>query len=447
MTPLTSTVRSRHGVAATVQQLATSNPLRLSRTLAVPTKPSPFFTRRSNSTQAVGAQRHNEAPVAAVPPLARTNPNLYASLLLPPTSQLRAILARLHLPLHDANVLALLSNALVHPTWLGQRDEALKPNNREALGPRLLESLQQHESSHKLHQSHAELATLGNTLLGCLAAESLHLTYPNLPVRAFKAAVSSYVGANSLADVGVELGLGAKGVVKRNQNARVQKKDGKYRELTSREVLADVVKAVVAIIFKVKGMAATRNFIVAHLLSRIPLPPPHLPPASASSPSSSSLIAPLLKIENPKQQLSKYCQKHALEAPQSRLIAETGRLSNSAVFGVGVYSGSRRLGEGWGSSIAMAEHRAAEDALRKVLLAKSKDLEQNEIPSATLDEAFPGLDPAEIREHNATRSTKLDRNIWDVGADGSDATPQAVPLQAFRPRPLGEGEVAFGNRA
>lgn len=52
-------------------------------------------------------------------------------------------------------------------------------------------------------------------------------------------------------------------------------------------------------------------------------------------------------------------QRYNLEKPQSRLIAETGRLSQNAVFGVGVYSGSRKVGEGWGSAIRMAEYRVS----------------------------------------------------------------------------------------
>lgn len=43
--------------------------------------------------------------------------------------------------------------------------------------------------------------------------------------------------------------------------------------------------------------------------------------------------------------------------PPSRLLKETGRLSNSPVFIVGIYSGADKLGEGFGSSLRMAEYR------------------------------------------------------------------------------------------
>lgn len=40
-----------------------------------------------------------------------------------------------------------------------------------------------------------------------------------------------------------------------------------------------------------------------------------------------------------------------------RLLKETGRFSNSPVFVVGIYSGNEQLGEGFGSSLNMAEYR------------------------------------------------------------------------------------------
>jgi large subunit ribosomal protein L44 len=40
-----------------------------------------------------------------------------------------------------------------------------------------------------------------------------------------------------------------------------------------------------------------------------------------------------------------------------RLLSETGRFSNSPVFVVGVFSGSDKLGEGFGASLKMAEYR------------------------------------------------------------------------------------------
>jgi large subunit ribosomal protein L44 len=43
-----------------------------------------------------------------------------------------------------------------------------------------------------------------------------------------------------------------------------------------------------------------------------------------------------------------------------RLVKETGRLSTAPVFIVGIYSGLEKIGEGYGSSLSMAETRVSE---------------------------------------------------------------------------------------
>ena len=50
------------------------------------------------------------------------------------------------------------------------------------------------------------LATLGNSLLGLFATEHVNSTYPHLPTRVMKAAVSSYVGGTTCAAVAREMG-------------------------------------------------------------------------------------------------------------------------------------------------------------------------------------------------------------------------------------------------
>lgn len=46
---------------------------------------------------------------------------------------------------------------------------------------------------------------------------------------------------------------------------------------------------------------------------------------------------------------------------RDRLLKETGRLSNSPIFVVGIFSGADKLGEGFGSSLRMAEYRVWEN--------------------------------------------------------------------------------------
>lgn len=57
-----------------------------------------------------------------------------------------------------------------------------------------------------LPATNANLATLGNSLLGLFATEHVNATYPYLPTRVLKAAVSAYVGPTTCANVAKEMG-------------------------------------------------------------------------------------------------------------------------------------------------------------------------------------------------------------------------------------------------
>jgi len=90
------------------------------------------------------------------------------------------------------------------------------------------------------------------------------------------------------------------------------------------------------------------------------------------------------------------------------LLKETGRFSAAPVFVVGIYSGQDKLGEGFGSSLSMAEFRvrilssvlhdrplmhfqAAEDALQRLYLTRTP-LDQLQLPSQTFTgDVFAGL--------------------------------------------------------
>ena len=83
----------------------------------------------------------------------------------------------------------------------------------------------------------------------------------------------------------------------------------------------------------------------------------------------------------------------------SRLLKETGRYSISPVFVVGIYSGADKLGEGFGSSLKMAEFRVC----ILIVLALPPTLSIFIFPgcrrlpsSIVLDKATPSLSPAAI---------------------------------------------------
>jgi len=63
-------------------------------------------------------------------------------------------------------------------------------------------------------------------------------------------------------------------------------------------------------------------------------------------------------------------QKFGMPEPDYRLLHETGRLSNTSIYVVGVYAGTEKLAEAHGPSILVAQERAAIEALRALFLVE-----------------------------------------------------------------------------
>lgn len=72
--------------------------------------------------------------------------------------------------------------------------------------PSCLSLYSKHYPNAPLPSTNQSLSAVGNGLLGLFAAEWVHASYPHLPNRAAKAAVSAYVGPRTLADVAKEWG-------------------------------------------------------------------------------------------------------------------------------------------------------------------------------------------------------------------------------------------------
>ncbi|EST05331.1 Double-stranded RNA-binding domain protein [Kalmanozyma brasiliensis GHG001] len=368
---------------------------------------------------------HDPTPNVHLPRLARTEPELYAAVRPPPVSAFAALSARLGLTPSSVDAetrdrrIRLVHQACTHPSFQALVDKAAAAQFEPSAsisgltkkdGSTALDAAQFLSFSAEGVEHHAALATVGNSLLGMLATEYLHLRYPNLPTRVLKAAVSAYVGPLTLSDVGSELGITAPGLLRWNKSARIptganstQKRGGRgaprlpgatspTRTLLSKDVEADAMRALVAVIFQEQGLASTRRFVIAHFLQR------------------SLNLAGMLKFFDPKHALASTCAKYGKPPPQSRMVAESGRLSIAPVFVVGVWSGETKVGEGSGSSIRMAEFRAAEDALRRLYLAETP-LGDFDLPSCTLDGLFGG------------------------------SSEVSVEAGQFRAQPLGEAEV------
>lgn len=114
-----------------------------------------------------------------------------------PSAALYAMLARLGLP-QTSRLEQELRKALTDRSW----DASIVPR---------LNTVENAAGAAGKEPSNDLLAALGNSLLGLYASEHLATTYPNLPTRALKAALTAYVGPTALASVGRELGLAASG--------------------------------------------------------------------------------------------------------------------------------------------------------------------------------------------------------------------------------------------
>ena len=109
---------------------------------------------------------------------------------------------------------------------------------------------------------------------------------------------------------------------------------------------ASFIRALTGALYLHAGASAVQTFHNDHVLSR------HLP------------LHTLFAFTHPTRDLSRLCAREGFEPPVARLISETGRLSRTPVFVVGVFSGEDKLGEGAGSSLNEGRVRAAAAALR-----------------------------------------------------------------------------------
>ncbi|KAG0002072.1 hypothetical protein BGZ80_002928 [Entomortierella chlamydospora] len=197
-------------------------------------------------------------------------------------------------------------------------------------------------------QTNEGLDTLGARALEMYVLEYLHVKYPKLPTETLQEAVEVYTRTSTLEIMAKELGV--------DDVARwVRSKPDVGYQLSSKTVKASVVRAVVGALYVDQGPAKAREFVHAHFLSR------------------DFDLASLLQFKEPKLYLSFLMKRLGREVPVARLMSETGRKSKAPVFIVGVYSGTEKIGEGFGSSLKMAEFRANTDALKKYYMEEIKD--------------------------------------------------------------------------
>ncbi|KAL4934582.1 mitochondrial 54S ribosomal protein mL44 [Aspergillus undulatus] len=364
-------------------------------------------SKRFQSTDTAPSQSGSEA--TARPPVSRPPPKIRKHKLPSPpvqaareSAKLAALHARLYLP--SRLPLETLARCLVHPS----ADPNPQFNNES-------------------------LAVLGHDLLSNYTSEHLICTYPRLPITVIFAALYAYLGPKTLSAMAREWGVehaaapGGEvdpgflqysrlqpgtdpnaeplvGTTRPNEDQTHWRKSvsssvvydnefgdpdmagvspselasrerRKARQATGEQASSSFVQATIGAIYLHAGRAAAKRFFEQHVLSR------HLD------------VSSLFNFSQPNKDLAKLCARENYEPPVAKVISETGRLSRSPVFVVGIFSGRDKLGEGAGASLVEARSRASVAALKGWYLYSPLDVR---VPSSMEEEGAAPWKPIHV---------------------------------------------------
>ncbi|KAH6572504.1 hypothetical protein BASA50_010689 [Batrachochytrium salamandrivorans] len=229
--------------------------------------------------------------------------------------------------------------------------------------PDILKLVMTHKSAHD--QCNSRYQYLGETVLKTFVSEYVLAKYPLMEIDAASKVIEAYSSINVASNVGQIFGVHL--LMRWKGNAGVRETptdDGAFI------VRASVMFALIGAVYQHQGPAAARNLIHKHFISR--------------ATDVDAILDAQLKISKPRKLLAITLKNLGKPKPISRLLGETGRLSARSVFLVGVYSGIEKIGDGYGSSIKMAEQRACIDALNKHYMTEVKNIK---LPSETDEES------------------------------------------------------------
>lgn len=206
--------------------------------------------------------------------------------------------------------------------------------------PRLLVQALTHPSH--LHEACGEggdyqrLEFLGDAVLGMLLADLLYLHYPEWDEGRLSQLRSRLAGQDVLADRARKLGIGNFILLGRGEEQTV----GREKD----SILADVLEAVLAAIYRDSGLEAARS-LVLRLFDDL-----------AAAPQT------LLLARDSKSELQEYLSAHDYSPPDYQLLEETGPPHNRQ-FSFQILVAGRLIGEGAGKSKKIAQQAAAAGAL------------------------------------------------------------------------------------
>jgi len=159
--------------------------------------------------------------------------------------------------------------------------------------------------------TNAQLATIGNSLMGLFATEYIHAKYPYLPTRVTKAAVTAHVGPLTCDSVAKE--MGAAPLLRWHRTVRVSLEVCRVLFLPSlqpgttttppllhSDALASIPRSLTGLIYRERSLLAAREFVHSYFLSR------------------QVDLRGMIKFYNPKKSLLEMVQKYQREPPKSR---------------------------------------------------------------------------------------------------------------------------------
>ncbi|KAI1823877.1 ribonuclease III domain-containing protein [Xylaria intraflava] len=146
-------------------------------------------------------------------------------------------------------------------------------------------------------------------------------------------------------------------------------------ENADRNAHANFVRAVIGAVYMHCGAEAAKTFVKSYVLAR------------------QLDLSNLFNFKLPQRELSRLCDRENFDPPVARLLSETGRMSRTPVFVVGIYSGLDQLGEAAGPSLQDAKIGACINALKAWYLYSPGDVG---VPSDTLAEDPAPWKPAYV---------------------------------------------------
>src|SRR6266404_7152557 len=180
--------------------------------------------------------------------------------------------------------------------------------------PSVLPLFAQRDPKQKRPPANGNLETLGNALLGLFASEFVTASYPHLPTRVVKAAVSAYVGPNTCANVAMEVGAAPllrwhrtvcrPGLFYVLQTHPFLSKPPTPLKptLLHHDALSSIPRSLVALIYQRSSFSSARKFALQFFLSR------------------EVDLRKMLKFRDPKVALTETVAKFGREKPVSRYV-------------------------------------------------------------------------------------------------------------------------------